>query len=597
MLYYVIRQKSRVKDFFTITARGFGLMWHSARKLTVINLVINALQAVLPLLSLLILKHFIEGLLAFKGLSWERSGSSILLFFGVQAASLLVTELSSYFLDQHQQVISDDMSRKVLHKAVALDLEYFEDPDFYNELYMVQQQSRYRPAELITSLQGFIQSTITIILFSGFLFSVHWSIPLLLVVLSIPLAVIRLMQGYQQFLLKKNCASLERRASDLFDYLTSYEYAKEVRIFHYGSFFIHRFSSIRKAIFRKGKRLQGRFLRFTVLIQFFEIGVVMLIYGIILNKTVVTAVSIGGLVVYLTSFQRLQGAIGTFYQSCIHLFQQHLYLQQVLDYLAIKPRVKSRDVERPMPSLSGGIQVTDLSFTYPQTNRQVLKDINMHFPVGKIVAIVGENGSGKSTLVKLLCRLYDVPQDTVFLGDTDITCIAQDDIRRNITALFQDFGKYYLSVRENIALGTNRWDELRMEDASQKSGFGQYLNSFPLGLDTQLGRTFKKGEQLSGGQWQKLALSRALYKKSPILILDEPTSALDPVSEYEVLHNLKQEGAPNRVIILISHRLYNLKAADYIYVLDNGTIAESGTFDDLLARKGLFFHTYKTQMI
>jgi ATP-binding cassette subfamily B protein len=597
MLQYIAQKKGRLKNLFRDTARGFSLMWQSAPKLTVVNLLLYVLQAVLPLCSLLILKHFIDHLIAFKNVSWNWSGTYIILFFMVQAGTIVVTELSAYFLELHQQIVSKEMSAKVLNKAVQLDLEYFENPDFYDELYMVQWQSLYRPAELITSLQGFIQSIITIILFSGFLFSVHWTVPLLLVVLSIPLAIAKLMQGYQKFLLAKSSSTLERKAYDLFDYLTNYDYAKEVRIFNYGAHFIKNFLSLKKTIFLKGRRLQHKFLQYSVLIQFLEIAVIMLIYGIILQRTVISMVSIGGLVVYLTTFQRLQGAISSFYQSCINLFQQQLYLQQVLRYLSLQPINKHKKADQPMPSLSDGIRVKELSFTYPQTSKEVLKNITMHFPAGKVIAIVGENGSGKSTLVKLLCRLYDVENNSIYLDGTDINAIAQDDLRNNITALFQDFGKYYLSIKENITLTHTYNDEAMLEEAAKKSGFLPYLSSFPAGYRTPLGRTYKNGQQLSGGQWQKLALTRAFYKKSPILILDEPTSALDPVSEYEVLKNLKKELHKDRVIILISHRLYNLKAADYIYVLHNGTIAESGTFEELLFQKGVFFDTYKTQMV
>ncbi len=577
--------------------KGFGLMWHSAKKLTLINLFLYILLSVLPLLSLVVLKYFIDDLVKFHSFTWEQSGPLVLYFFLLQAGTIVTTELSAYFLDLQQQVISNDMSGMVLQKAIELDLQYFEDPAFQDELYMVQQQSLYRPAQLITAFQGFVQSLITIILFSGFLISVHWSIPLLLLVLSIPLAITRLMQGYQQYLLAKNCSTLERRSYDLFDYLTNYEYAKEVRIFNYGTYFIDNFTSLKKAVYKKGKRLQQQFLKYSLIIQFFEIGVTLVIYGIIIQKTVITAISIGGLVVYLTSFQRLQGAINSFYQGCINLFQQQLYLQQVLNYLAIPVNNSTKKHLVTMPGSGQGISVHDLSFCYPGTAQSVLKNISMQFDAGKITAIVGENGSGKSTLVKLLCRLYEVKDNSIFLGDTDVNTISQEEYKKNVTTLFQDFGKYYLSIKENIRLNYNKDGNVGLEEATKKSGFNAYISSFAFGYDTQLGRSFKNGKQLSGGQWQKLALSRAFYKKGAVLILDEPTSSLDPVSEYEVLNNLKKELDDEKIIILISHRLYNLKMADRIYVLSNGSVTESGTFDELMKNQGKFYNTYKTQMV
>jgi ATP-binding cassette, subfamily B, bacterial len=597
MLQYILQKRKRLRDFSRNTARGFALMWQSAKKLTLINLAIFVLQGILPLLSLLILKNVIDSILLTKQFSWQQGGISILLFFGVQAATVIVTELSAYYTELHKQITSNQMAGKVLRQSVGLDLEYFENPDFYDELYMVQWQSLYRPAELIGSIQGFIGSLVTIVLFSGFLFSVHWTVPLLLLLLSIPLAISRLLQGYQFFLLNKNNSTLERRSYDLFDYLTSYEYAKEVRIFRFGQPFIHHFLSLKKAIFRKGKKLQNRFLQYNVLIQLFEIAIIVLIYGIIIHRTVVAAVSMGGLVVYLTTFQRLQGAISGFYQSCIHLFQQQLYLQQVLDFLSLPASKAPKENPETKRPLKEGLRVANLSFTYPQTSKQVLHNVSMQFPVGKVVAIVGENGSGKSTLVKLLSGLYQVPKDTLFWDGEDSSFLLAEEWRNHVTALFQDFGKYYLSIRENIAPGTRIQNEALLNKAAERSGFAQYLPSFSLGYRTPLGRTFKNGQQLSGGQWQKLALSRAFYKESPVLILDEPTSSLDPVSEYEVLKNLKEELTGERVIILISHRLYNLKLADYIYVLKEGEVLETGTFEDLLSGGGHFYNTYKTQMV
>lgn len=597
MLSYISRKRSRLTTFVSDMLNGFGLMWHSAKRLTLVNLLLYILLSVLPLLSLLVLKHFIEDLVKFHHFTWAQSGILVLYFFLLQIGNTIATELSTYFMDLQQQVISNDMSGKVLQKAIELDLQYFEDPTFQDDLYMVQQQSHYRPALLITAFQGFVQSLITIILFSGFLASIHWSIPILLLVLSIPSAVIRLMQGYQQYLLAKNCSTLERRSYDLFDYLTNYEYAKEVRIFNFGPYFIHIFRSLKKAVYKKGKRLQMQFLKSSLIMQIFEISITLVIYGIIIQKTILTAVSIGGLVVYLTSFQRLQGAINSFYLGCINLFQQQLYLQQLLHYLATPINNTEQKNSVPMPGVREGITVHDLSFSYPGTTQLVLKNVSMQFDAGKITAIVGENGSGKSTLVKLLCRLYTVKDRSIFLGGTDVNTISPEAFKKNVTTLFQDFGKYYLSIKENISPSYNKDGNSGLDEATGKSGFNTYLPSFGFGYDTQLGRSFKNGKQLSGGQWQKLALSRAFYKKSPVLILDEPTSSLDPVSEYEVLNNLKKEPDHEKIIILISHRLYNLKMADFIYVLNDGTVIESGTFDELMKNKGLFYNTYKTQMV
>jgi ATP-binding cassette subfamily B protein len=388
----------------------------------------------------------------------------------------------------------------------------------------------------------------------------------------------------------------QRKASGIFHYLTTDIYAKEVRLFGYGKGFIEQFLHLRQFIFSKKRQLHFQFLKQNILIQLFEIILTTVIYCIIIGGAISGAITMGGLVIYFQVFQRLQGAINGLFQSGISLFQNQLYLRQILEYLDSPVLLKDTAKGAALPALSQGIRVQDLSFTYPQTNHQVLADVAMRFRPGQITAIVGENGSGKSTLIKLLCRLYEARPGTIFMDDGDITEISVEELRSNISVMFQDFGKYYLTVEDNIAPGKSKRDKARMEAAVAKAGLTEKLQTFPMGFKTHLGRTFKNGEQLSGGQWQKIALARMFYKDGNIMILDEPTSSMDPVAENMIFSNLKQD-IGNKIVILITHRLYNLKLADAIYVMENGRVAEHGTFDELLAAKGPFARIYDKQKI
>jgi ATP-binding cassette subfamily B protein len=289
-------------------------------------------------------------------------------------------------------------------------------------------------------------------------------------------------------------------------------------------------------------------------------------------------------------------AITSLFQSGINLFQNQLYLRQILTYLASPVLVKNKDTGIAFPVIKEGITVKKLYFTYPQTNRQVLTDINMIFKPGTITAIAGENGSGKSTLIKLLCRLYETEPEAILVENEPISDIRVNDLRKNITVLFQDFGKYYMTIEENIAPGVAKKDKSHLDAAVSKAGLNEKMLSFPMGYKTQLGRTYRNGEQMSGGQWQKIALARMFYKDSEIVILDEPTSSMDPLAEHTVFHNLKRD-IGNKIIILITHRLYNLKLADHIYVMENGKVAEQGTFDELIANSGVFANIYDKQKI
>ncbi len=595
MLQEIYNKKQRVRHFFADSGKGFLLIWNSGKKLTIINFGLFVLQSVVPLLSLLALKNLIDQIIK-SGNDWHNAVYPLVALALLQMVNVVVNQVSAYQLSVQQQLISDKITEQVLTKAVNLDLEYYENPTFYDELHMAQQQSLQKPALIIAACQGIVQSLTTIVLFSGFMVLAHWSTLVLIIVLGIPLAISKLLHGYQQFQLDRQCLPVQRKSTDIFHYLTSDIFAKEARIFNFGDSFIGRFREYRAFIFDKKKSLHYKFLKQNTLIQFFEILITTVIYCILIFSAVSGAITAGGLVIYFQVFQRLQSALSGLFQSGISLFQHQLYLRQIMQYLDAPSAMRPSSAAETMPPLTKGVFVHQLNFAYPNTERVVLKNINMSFKPGQITAIVGENGSGKSTLVKLLCRLYEAAPDAIKLDDTSIQQIETTALRQSITAVFQDFGKYYLSIEDNIVLGQGEPDILRLDYATQKADIYGKIRSFPQGYKTNLGRTFKNGEQLSGGQWQKIALARVFYKNSKIVILDEPTSAMDPIAEHAIFQHLRNE-IGDRIIVLITHRLYNLKLADHIYVMDQGTVAESGSFSQLMESRGAFANIYDKQMI
>ena len=591
----IFNKKQRLSDFLADSAKGFLLILRTGKRLTAINLLLLILQSVLPLLSLLVIKNLIDHAQK-NGINWHQTGIDLALFSLLQLFTGIISQYSGYRLSEQQQLITDNMSATILKKAIELDLEYYENPEFYDDLTMAQQQSLGKTAQLITAYQGLVQNFIAIVLYTGFMFLAHWTILLLIIVLSIPLALSKLMHGYHQFEKDKECMPAQRKASSIFQYLTTDTYAKEVRIFGYGANFTEQFLHLRKFIFNKKKQLQFQFLKQNIFIQLFEIILTSVIYCIIITGAVTGAITIGGLVIYFQVFQKLQSSITGLFQAGINLFQNQLYLKQISEYLSSPALVKDQGEGHFFPVLKNGIVVKNLNFTYPNTVKQVLTDINMELRPGTITAIAGENGSGKSTLIKLLCRFYETEPTTILIDDISITAIQLNELRKNVAVLFQDFGKYYMTIEDNIAPGINKKDKKQLESSAEKAGLMEKIESYDMGFKTQLGRTFNKGEQLSGGQWQKIALARMFYKDSPILILDEPTSSMDPIAEHNVFQNIKK-GIGNKIVILITHRLYNLKLADNIYLMADGKVTEQGTYDQLLEIKGDFATIYGKQKI
>jgi ATP-binding cassette subfamily B protein len=309
------------------------------------------------------------------------------------------------------------------------------------------------------------------------------------------------------------------------------------------------------------------------------------------------AITVGVFVIYLQGFQRLQSTAKGFLQSLVLVFQLRVFLKDLFAFLDISNN-NIRDNAVNFPIVSQGLQVSNVCFTYPETTREVLHNINIECKKGQIIAIVGENGSGKSTLVKLLAGLYDLQQGDIQFDNTNFSTIEPSSFRSNSIFLFQDFEKYFFTVEENIALANtdNELSADAIEQAAKLSGADDFIKKLSHGYKTRMGRLFEGSEQLSGGQWQKLALTRIFYKNAQLVVLDEPTSALDPNAELELLKNIA-EHLKDKMVIIISHRLYNLKMANHIYVMADGRIAEKGSFDDLVNSNGIFRKMYDAQKL
>jgi ATP-binding cassette subfamily B protein len=378
--------------------------------------------------------------------------------------------------------------------------------------------------------------------------------------------------------------------------LTGVSYAKEVRVFGFADSFIRKFNSIRAYIHEEKKQLNVRLMRYSLMAEAMEIIVMAFIFGLLAKYALEKTITVGFFVIYIQGFQRLQSTSKNFLQALVQLFQQRLFLKDLFAFFDI-PVKGSTAGSKAFPDVTKGLSVENLSFAYPQTDRMVLENVSFNCKAGNIIAIVGENGSGKSTLVKLLARIYDQQTGAIKIDNENIADISMDDFRKNSIFLFQDFEKYFFTIEENIALGDEALKEPQaIEQAATLSGAHSFITKLSLGYKTRMGRIFRGSEQLSGGQWQKLSLSRIFYKKAKLVVLDEPTSALDPTAELALFKNVKEQMKDN-MVILISHRLYNLKIADHVYVMQEGRIAEEGSFEELISRNGAFKKMYDAQKL
>jgi len=413
----------------------------------------------------------------------------------------------------------------------------------------------------------------------------------------VPLAIIKWYSGFELLRLERQFSPIEREAGYLHDTLTSVTYAKEARVLGFGESFIKKFNAIRQNIRQAKKNLQAKLTLYSLLAEAVEIIVMTLIFITLARYAWEKTITIGVFVIYIQGFQRLQVTSKNFLQSVVQTLQQRLFLQDLFTFLDM-PAGRHQQNGLSFPDAQTGLAAQNISFTYPGTTRQVLNSVSVNCPAGNIIAIVGQNGSGKSTLVKLIARLYELQAGHIKIDGAAIDDIAINAFRDNSIFLFQDFEKYFLTINDNISLGEwqRPFDAQQAERAAKLAGAHDFIKGLSNGYQTRMGRLFDGGEQISGGQWQKLALTRLFYKQAQLVVLDEPTSAIDAVAELEIFKNLKANSA-GKMIIVVTHRLYNLKIADHIYVMHEGRIAEEGDFDSLVKKNGLFTAMHQAQKL
>jgi len=391
--------------------------------------------------------------------------------------------------------------------------------------------------------------------------------------------------------------STERQAGYLNWMLTNSSHAKEIRMFGLGPLLIRRFRDIRRKL-RKGRLAitRKRYLA-DFAAQTFSTAAIYGSYAYVAYQAVWGKITYGDLVMYFQAFQRVQGFLQGLLSSLAGLYEDNLFLSNLYEFLDLKRTVVEPVPPRPVPQpMQRGLVLHQVSFQYPTGTKKVLEDISLAIRPGEVVALVGENGSGKTTLIKLLCRLYDPTGGTITLDGIDLRQFETTALRHEIAVIFQDYAHYYLTARENIWFGNTSLPpgHERVLAAARRSGADDVIRALPRGYETILGKWFEDGEELSIGEWQKVALARAFMRDAQIIVLDEPTSSMDAKAEYETFQNFRRL-VSGRTAILISHRFSTVRMADRIFVLKQRSVVESGTHEELLGRRGVYASLFEKQ--
>lgn len=589
-------KKFNPRDLRRNIKRSLMLLWQTSRRMALLSFALHIIQALLPVLSLYFIKILIEKVTGKH--SFSEILPVIIYFLAAQLLLAVVQQYAAYITTIFQLKLTDHLSQKVLDKAIQVNYDYYENPNYHDSLHLAQQQSLYRAGSLLTSYNTFITAGFALLFLLLLFISMQSFFAMLFIAFSLPLAIIKWYFGIATMQQERKLAPLEREAYYLHHTLTGVSFAKEVRVFGFGHFFIEKFTNIRRYIRLQKQQLNKRLTHFSLIAEAAEIIAMAVIFALLAKEALAGAITLGLFVIYIQGFQSLQNNSKNFLQAIVQILQQRIFLQDLFSFLDIKIENKTSH-QQQFPQTAQALTIKDISFRYTPESRQVLQNISLQCRPGQIIAIVGENGSGKSTLIKILAKLYEANSGTITFGSTPLENIDTASYRKQAVFLFQDFEKYFFTIEENIVLG--KPDDNKtirdIQNAATLSGADKFISKLSKGYQTRMGRTFHGSEQLSGGQWQKLALARVFYRDTAsLIVLDEPTSALDAQAEFDIFKQIKYL-AKDKMVILITHRLYNLKIADYLYVMEEGRITEEGRFDDLVNKNGTFTRLYNMQQL
>jgi ATP-binding cassette subfamily B protein len=579
------------------TRQAVGLVWQSSPGWTIASLALLLLLGLLPLASLYLMKLIVDATSTLKPQDFSYIVQLIALA-GLMALLTIVCRSASSLVNETQSALVSDRVQDILHaQSIALDLEYYENASYYDSLHRAQAEAPYRPVRIVNELAQLGQSIISLGGVALLLISFNWLLAAALLIASLPAVLVRLRYAGKLYSWQRSITERERRAWYLHWLLVGTDFAKEIRLFNLGNHFRDQYRDLRQQI--RQERLEISSKRSLADIASQSISVLALFgsFLYIAQQTYLGIITVGSLVMYFGAFQQGQSYMQTMLGSLASLYEDNLFLSNLYEFLDLDPKVKEPTTPRPVPKqIEYGIAFEHISFQYPGHSHKTLQDISFLISPGQIVALVGENGSGKTTLIKLLCRLYDPSQGRITVDGLDLRQLSLAAWRKEISVVLQDYVHYSMTARENIWFGdiNQPANGQGITTAAQYSGADEVITALEDGYDTTLGRQFDRGVELSIGEWQKIALARAFFSSAQIMVLDEPTSSLDPLAEEQVFGKFR-ELAQDKTAIIISHRLSTVRSADCIYFMKSGRIAERGTHEELMLKKGEYARLFQIQ--
>jgi ATP-binding cassette subfamily B protein len=582
---------------------AFRLVWDAHHAATIVMALLTVSAALIPAAQAWVGKLIIDSVVAsINGQVPAQAGlMAVLPYLLIEFAFILAQSgiAQARSLTEHilHARLNYTLNTRLIRKALSLDLTHFENAEFYDKLQNARREADWRALQIMNNGFYIVQNIITLISFAAILLTFNIWLTLILFGATIPAFIAQSKYAELNFRLLSWRAPEARRLSYLEYLLTVDSSVKEVKLFGLGEPLLGRYADLFWKFMREDQTLaQKRSL------ASFGWGLLAslsyyLAYAWIIFETIGGAITLGAMTMYLSIFRSSQNVFQTLFFGLSDLYENALFMSNLFAFLELKAQmpVAARPIDLPRP-IAHGVEFKHVSFKYPDRDEYALRDVSLTIKPGEKIALVGANGAGKTTFVKLLTRLYDPTEGQVLIDGIDLREVDPQDLQKRIGVIFQDFVRYHLPARENVGFGQidRLDDEPRIVDAAVRAGADATIRALPQGYDTMLGKWFERGHDLSGGEWQKVALARAFMREAEVLVLDEPTASLDALNEYAIFQRFR-ELTDNKIALLISHRFSTVRMADRIVVLDAGRVIETGTHAELLALGGEYAQLFTLQ--
>ena len=595
---------ARVLGSFSHTPRTIGLVWKFTPRGLLSVLLLTLVSAVLPVAVAWIGKLIVDAVIYARdvpeGVARELAHERVIRLVALELLVVVAISLVNRMTALTRQIVGArlgiDLNVLILEKALKLALRHFEDAKFYDKLTRARREASSRPLLLISQNLQIVGGVVTLFGYTALLLRFSPWPALALLILALPAFVAEARYSGITFRMLNRRSPEMRRLNYLEYIIGNDEHAKELKLFGLGPMLLERYKTLSEQFYKEDCKLAVRRSSWTFVLSLLGTGSFYGCYIAIALAAATGHLSLGDMTLYIVAFRSSQNAFLSILTALGNMYEGNLYMSNLFEYFAIPTETPVRSA-LPSAFAEEGFRFEKVGFQYSDTKKWVLRDISLFIPRGENLALVGENGAGKTTFIKLLTRLYRPTEGRILLDGRDLQDYDEVALRTRLGVIFQDFNRYQFVVRENVGFGSieHMADEARIARAIERGGAREFVAALVSGLDTQLGRRFQEGAELSGGQWQKIALARAFMREeADILVLDEPTAALDAKTEQAIFERFRRL-ARGRTAIIISHRFPTVRLSDRILVLEEGCIVEQGTHSQLLDLKGRYSRFFKLQ--